>query len=323
MRSAPHFWALFFHWQALLLHKAEKVREKARAQGRKWDVVWEDVNIKHGIMERNYIDYFQKRDNIVQEIGAEHFVVISDLGYITSDPYDVPAIVALDDSLSMRSGTFTAGRHPVKAFVIGVSKSHFVTVIAYLDRSNRPKYIICDSSDYEDQATTPSSTATEDGDEEEVEMDIDEQLGTQRKVRSIEPNVRMVIECLMGQDSFRSFYLRQIVEGFIHQSLMLLLDWDTNQVDPAKIEDWQLSASTFFASFWAKAVALGLQHVPSNTKDEIRAYCRQLCANEQVRQLLHWMLSENREGVAAVFGLSEGEDPLSSLLASSAHPARM
>jgi hypothetical protein len=27
--------------------------------------------------------------------------------------------------------------------------------------------------------------------------------------------------------------------------------------------------------------------------------------------------------VAAVFGLSEGEDPLSSLLASSAHPARM
>jgi hypothetical protein len=72
---------------------------------------------------------------------------------------------------------------------------------------------------------------------------------------------------------------------------MLLLDWDTNQVDPAKIEDWQLSASTFFASFWAKAVALGLQHVPRSTKDEIRAYCRQLCANEQVRQLLHWMLS--------------------------------
>lgn len=154
-------------------------------------------------------------------------------------------------------------------------------------------------------------------------MDIDEQLGTQRKVRGIEPNVRMVIECLMGQDSFRSFYLRQIVEGFIHQSLMLLLDWDTNQVDPAKVEDWQLSASTFFASFWAKAIALGVQHVPSSTKDEIRAYCRQLCVNEQVRQLLHWMLSENREGVAAVFGLSEGEDPLSSLLASSAHPARM
>ena len=153
-------------------------------------------------------------------------------------------------------------------------------------------------------------------------MDIDEQLGTQRKVRGIEPNVRMVIECLMyaatrpiawnlgiarmthahdthhtshsthrGQDSFRSFYLRQIVEGFIHQSLMLLLDWDTNQVDPAKVEDWQLSASTFFASFWAKAIALGVQHVPSSTKDEIRAYCRQLCVNEQVRQLLHWMLS--------------------------------
>ncbi len=123
MRSAPHFWALFFHWQALLLHKvrttrhtahertahaepgnhapqAEEVRGKARAQGRKWDVVWEDVNIKHGIMERNYIDHFQKRDNIIrtrfafllplvpngtlpyhltppEEIGAEHFVVIS------------------------------------------------------------------------------------------------------------------------------------------------------------------------------------------------------------------------------------------------------
>jgi hypothetical protein len=46
--------------------QAEKVREKARAQGRKWDVVWEDVNIKHGIMERNYIDYFQKRDNIIR-----------------------------------------------------------------------------------------------------------------------------------------------------------------------------------------------------------------------------------------------------------------
>jgi hypothetical protein len=43
-----------------------------------------------------------------------------------------------------------------------------------------------------------------------------------------------------GQDSFRSFYLRRIVEGFIHQSLMLLLDWDTNQVDPSKIEVQQL-----------------------------------------------------------------------------------
>jgi hypothetical protein len=28
-------------------------------------------------------------------------------------------------------------------------------------------------------------------------MDVDEQLGTQRRVRSIEPNVRMVIQCLM------------------------------------------------------------------------------------------------------------------------------
>jgi hypothetical protein len=92
MRSAQHFWALFFHWQALLLEKvlsvlrmlqrrymcvltqrnaiadvqAKRVREKSRARGRKWDVVWEDTNIKHGIMERNYIDFFMKADTILR-----------------------------------------------------------------------------------------------------------------------------------------------------------------------------------------------------------------------------------------------------------------
>jgi hypothetical protein len=48
------------------------------------------------------------------------------LGYITSDPYDVPAIVALDDSLTMRSGPIAAGRHPVKAFVIGTVPPDFL-----------------------------------------------------------------------------------------------------------------------------------------------------------------------------------------------------
>lgn len=32
MRSAPHFWAPFFHWQALLLHKVRTTRHTAHAR---------------------------------------------------------------------------------------------------------------------------------------------------------------------------------------------------------------------------------------------------------------------------------------------------
>jgi hypothetical protein len=90
-------------------------------------------------------------------------VARTDLDYISSDPYDVESIVDLDQRLSLRDPAFTRyKKRPVKALVIGtrsrpllhslfirvqlayvsragVSKSHFITVIAYLDRSAQPR----------------------------------------------------------------------------------------------------------------------------------------------------------------------------------------
>lgn len=83
MRSAHHFWVPFFHWQALLLNKVltrvsstkrldwrkeqgAQVRASAQAKGRKHDAIWNEVGIKHGVMERNYIDYLLVRDSFIR-----------------------------------------------------------------------------------------------------------------------------------------------------------------------------------------------------------------------------------------------------------------
>jgi len=312
MRSPVHFWLLLYHYQTLILEKAASVRSTAAAKGRKHDVVWMEETIKYGILERNYIEFLHSRDSFIQEIGPEHFTFISDLDYLESDPYDVEHILSLDQCLSATTLAGMSGRPPVKGFVIGVSKSHFIAIIVYLDKSNQLKYIIADSSDYEDQATTPSVALEGD---EEPDMDVDEQLGTQRQARSLAPNTRMVINCLMGEESFLSVYLHRITEGFVHQSLIYLVDWDTNEIDASRIQDWHLSASTFFSSFFSKALALGVQHVKAATKGEIRSYCRKLSVHPTVHALLQVMFCENQGGVQAVFCIQACEDPLAALLA--------
>ncbi|KAL6071675.1 hypothetical protein QOT17_006108 [Balamuthia mandrillaris] len=229
MANPIYFWVLFFHWQEVLLNVSKQKHEEAARHSRKVDIVWSEKNIKSGIMERNYVLSLLKQDDILLELGTEKLVVIADLDYVQSDPLGSAQVLRLHKQMC----AFRNGDAKAMAFLIGLTKTHWVTVIALRTaEKGSGLFLVADSRD--------------------LEQDNEGEASEGNKQKALHPNIALIIDCLEGNRDFHSFYLDAIMKGYLQDSRFMLLDMDTSAVQAERIMDWYEMSSSFFSSFSEK-----------------------------------------------------------------------